>query len=271
MLGMKEKLELTSQLNNVTRTLKSGELSMMERLKLSGERNSILAKLKGKQQQKPHRYNSNIGSKVSSGDEVLNSKMDTWTKKYKAENAIDAAGLQGMAIAEGSDALGWKIKVIEQLPEGTILDVFENQRKSSDLDAWFYSVKVKDGNSETDAKLLQVAKAFESKAHIVGGAVEMAVSSIEQMARDKGFKLDFSNLSSDGRANFDSALEAKQKPEESELITKFKAGDFNDAKPEKFVEIMRDVHAEGLPLDNVKQGAISWFRANPSLIAEKVA
>ena len=108
MLGMKEKLELTGQLNHVTRQLKSGELGMMERLKLSGERNTILAKLKS--------------------------------------------------------------------------------------------------NSE-----------------------------------------------------------------ENELITKYKAGDFNNTKPAEFVEIMRDVHTNGLPLDDVKQGAISWFGANPNLIANKAA
>lgn len=296
MLGMKEKLELTSQLNNVTRQLKSGELGMMERLQLSGERNSILAKLKAKPKPveppadtvetpepelepeqvesgkpKTHRYNSNIGSKVKAGDEILNAKMDTWTKKYKAENALNAADLQGLAIPVGSDEFGWRIKVIDQLPEGTVLEVFENQKTVSGLDTWVYSVKVKDGNGEVDTKLLQVAKAFESGAHVVGDAVEMSVFNIEQMARDKGFKLDLSNLSADGRAGFDSELEDKPEQIESELIAKFKAGDFNNTKPAEFVEIMRDVHTDGLPLDDVKQGAISWFGANPNLIADKAA
>ncbi len=286
MLGMKEKLELTSQLMKVSRQLESGELGMMERLRLSGERNSILSRLKAKpksaeppkepekvevRKPKTLRYSSNIGSKIKAGDTILNSKMGNWAKKYKAENALNSAGLQGLAIAEGNDEFGWKIKVIEQLPQGTTLEVSEQQTRVSGLDTWSYSVKVKAGNNEVQSKLLSLAKAYDDDAKMVNSSVVMGKHQIEQMAKEKGFKLDISSLSKDGRDSFEPELDESIKSGESELIVKFKSGYFNNTKPADFVEVMRDVHTDGLTLDEVKKGAISWFKANPDLIVDRAA
>lgn len=54
--------------------------------------------------------------------------------------------------------------------------------------------------------------------------------------------------------------------EQSELIKRFKGGGFNQVKPAVFIDVMRDVHSEGLSLDEVKSGAIEWLNANPDLI-----
>ncbi|ELB2864253.1 hypothetical protein QNE90_003890 [Vibrio alginolyticus] len=55
--------------------------------------------------------------------------------------------------------------------------------------------------------------------------------------------------------------------EQSELVARFLAGEINTAKPSLFVDVMRDVHSEGLELDSIKQKAIEWFEHNPDKLA----
>ncbi|NMV23197.1 hypothetical protein HKB23_12345, partial [Vibrio parahaemolyticus] len=55
--------------------------------------------------------------------------------------------------------------------------------------------------------------------------------------------------------------------EQSELVARFLAGEFNTAKPSLFIDVMRDVHSEGLELDSIKQKAIEWFEYNPDKLA----
>ncbi|MDW1889664.1 hypothetical protein R7O12_10615 [Vibrio sp. Vb1574] len=55
--------------------------------------------------------------------------------------------------------------------------------------------------------------------------------------------------------------------EQSDLVARFLAGEFNNAKPSVFVDVMRDVHSEGLELDSIKQKAIEWFEHNPDKLA----
>lgn len=55
--------------------------------------------------------------------------------------------------------------------------------------------------------------------------------------------------------------------EQSDRVARFLAGEFNTAKPLVFVDVMRDVHSEGVELDNIKQKVIEWFEQNLDKLA----
>lgn len=224
MLGMKEKLELTSQLNNVTRQLKSGELGMMDRLKLSGERNSILAKLKVKTKQ----AEPESSREIISVEEFANLSRTEQTSK----------------LGELLQKPNWYEYEMVIHPYYTLVEKGDN-----------FVVYKDDLNSYK----------FGYKGHLSRG--------YEYWEKEAGSSKKNGGFGSWSRADRTKAMKTLSKhiEAESELIVKFKAGDFNDAKPAEFVEVMRDVHTDGLSLDEVKQGAIAWFKANPNLVVEKAA
>lgn len=47
------------------------------------------------------------------------------------------------------------------------------------------------------------------------------------------------------------------------LFTKYKTGGFNGDNPNVFKEAVQQVHDEGLPFSEVREGVIAWIEANP--------
>ncbi|UTZ44618.1 hypothetical protein [Vibrio campbellii] len=230
MLGMKKKLELTSQLNNVTRQLKSGELGMMERLKLSGERNSILAKLKVKPKSvDPEPSDSDIS-------------VEDFAKLPRREKISKLGELMFKP--------NWYEYELAFTPEYKLVEKGSNY------------VVYKDGLNNYQ---------FGYKGHLSRG--------YEYWEKDAGSSKKNGGFGSWSRADRTKAMKTLSKyinaepvdSEENELITKYKSGEFNNTKPAEFVEVMREVHAEGLSLNGVKQGAIEWFKSNPNFVSDKAA
>lgn len=48
-----------------------------------------------------------------------------------------------------------------------------------------------------------------------------------------------------------------------DIIIKYKAGDYNEQTPEQFRKTMQLVADAGLPIEEVGEGMIAWFKANP--------
>ncbi|QFT40138.1 MULTISPECIES: hypothetical protein [unclassified Vibrio] len=288
MLSMKEKLSLGRESNGLLKDLKSGDLPMVERLKKGRQRNEITKKLTGQsikpepqpepqpepEQQsgpKTHRYSSQIAAKVNQGDIIYNAKMERWGKAHRAENALREAGLTGLAIVKGDDSQGYYIEINKEIPVGTVLEVVEYKGRDSGLDVYLYAVRPKTGSGVALSDLLNVAIAYDKSAHIKGDYIEMSTYEINRMAKEKGFKLDLSELPKDGKEYFDDELDTNyiedQPVEQSDLVKRFLAGEFATVKPNVFVDVMRDVHSEGLELDEIKAQTIEWLKRNPHLIA----
>lgn len=60
---------------------------------------------------------------------------------------------------------------------------------------------------------------------------------------------------------------AAEPPAENELLNKYLAGGFNEQPAEKLFEVIDQLDAQGVPLQQIKTGAITWVTANADLKA----
>ncbi|WP_413113363.1 hypothetical protein [Thaumasiovibrio sp. DFM-14] len=223
---------------------------------------------------KTHRYSSSIADSVKPGDDILNAKMSAWTKKHKAQAALDAANLQGQAVVVGNDVQGWRIDVVKQLDAGRVLNVIEYESSEDGLTVYRHGVKLAD--SEQIYDLLPIAKMYDDSAKVKGDYVEMGSYSINEMAREKGFKLDTSALPLDGRASFDDGIEVSTQLPTPEPVSpaprnakfdRYLAGEFNGQNVEDFKATVREVYADGMSIDQVSTGVLSWFEVEGRLVS----
>ncbi|EGR0375098.1 TPA: hypothetical protein ACVU5C_003600 [Vibrio parahaemolyticus] len=213
--------------------LKSGQLSIGERIKKNRELVEILNKLTGanqKVEQKP----------VSSSDEPISveefSKLGRSDKIEKLNEVILLPNWY-----EYEMAFFPNYQVVEK---GDNYVVYKNGESfqfgykghiARGLDYW----KNDAGSAKKNGGFGSWSRADRNK------AIKTLTKHIEQNERDNG----------------------ERPVEQSELVARFLAGEFNNAKPSVFVDVMRDVHSEGLELDSIKQKAIEWFEHNPDKLA----
>lgn len=114
-----------------------------------------------------------------------------------------------------------------------------------------------DGKDATPAQLARVRAALNE----YPPAVAVPEFYRDNIWRYKGKIQDHLSFIDEGMAKAQSQLDGES--QSTSIIDRYKAGDFNTSAPAEFVEVMRDVHSEGLTLNEVKQGALAWFEANP--------
>lgn len=233
MLSMKEKLSLGREAIGLLKEIKSGQLSIGERLKKSRQRNDVLKKLKvaTKKLEEPSEHSEQSMSleefaalsyrekKAAMGDHI---SKPNW---YEYEMLL----FPDLNLVEkGSNYVVYKSRY------GQYLFGYKGHIARND-DYW----KQDAGSSKKNGGFGSWSRADRTKAR-------------KTIAKHQENELH----------------ENDERPvPQNELIQRFLAGEFNQVKPAVFVDVMRDVHSEGLELDKIKSQAIEWLNANPGQLA----
>ncbi|MEW4343629.1 hypothetical protein AB1J03_19925 [Vibrio diabolicus] len=209
--------------------LKSGQLSIGERIKKNRELVEILNKLTGanqKVEQEP----------VSSSDEPIS--VEEFSKLGRSDKIE-------------------KLNEVLLLPNWYEYEMafFPNYQMVEKGDNY---VVYKDGENFQFGYKGHIARGLDYWKNDAGSAKKNGgFGSWSRADRSKAIKTITKHIDQNERDN------GERPVEQSELVARFLAGEFNTAKPSLFVDVMRDVHSEGLELDSIKQKAIEWFEHNP--------
>jgi hypothetical protein len=233
-----------------------------------------------------HKGVKGVIDKVMIGDHVVNTRGEAWSQRNSAERAITELGLTGLARVVGSGSAwsggsGFWLEITEQLPRGTVLEVRSHETYDKDMDANIYHDVLMPPKGITEEDFHKIVQSHQPRAKLKNGGVTLNREAMISAARSMGVKLDVSNLDYNNQKAFVSDDDAgvvlsklKERDSEqaspspvSELIERYRGGEFVNMKGSEFRAIMVDVHNEGMELDEIKTGLKEWVKANPDLIA----
>lgn len=236
MLSLKERMGLTRQASDLKSQIKGGQLPIGERIQKTRELADTIKKIKG------------TGSVTKDESEPV--------AEPEPDNQESFISVQDFSALSRSDK-------IEQL--GSVLNAPNWYEYEMAFDP---EIKLVEKGKNYVVYKSRYSYSFGYKGHIARG-----YDYWDKEAGSAKKNGEFGSWSQADRTKakktINKHVEAGTEPleSESELIAKYKAGDFNTSAPAEFVEVMRDVHSEGLTLNEVKQGALAWFEANPDKMA----
>ena len=236
MLSLKERMGLTRQASDLKSQIKGGQLPIGERIQKTRELAETIKKIKG------------TGPVTKDESEPV--------AEPKPDNQESLISVQEFSALSRSDQIAQFDKVLNAPNWYEYEMAYDPYIKPVEIGKNYVVYKSRYGYS------------FGYKGHISRG-YDYWDKDAGSAKKNGGFGSWSQADRTKAKKTLSKHIEAGTEPLESEneLIKKYKAGGFNTSAPAEFVEVMRDVHSEGLTLDEVKQGALAWLEANPDKMA----